>query len=199
MEETIINLFKKGDKLNMDNFRGICLLNVTGKIFNLCIQSKLSEFYENNNIFHSSQNDFIPKRSCKQHVFALTEMLQFRKKNKLNTYVFYLDLRKTFDRVPRKFIYVVMESDDVDLKTIRVIHRLHELTKLCVKLRGEYSNFFETSRGVPQGDDLSLFLFDVLLNVILKRIAKSDNVLRFGGRAAVYASVAVGTPLLLHA
>ena len=39
-------LFKKGDRMDLDNYRGITLMDVVGKVFSGILRNRLEKFYE---------------------------------------------------------------------------------------------------------------------------------------------------------
>ena len=55
----IVPIFKKGNKSDAANYRGIALLSCLGKFFNLIINSRLTEFAKTNGIFQPEQFGFI--------------------------------------------------------------------------------------------------------------------------------------------
>lgn len=120
-EGDLLNLFKKGDRSDPGNYRGIILLDTLSKLYNLTLNHKLDEYIENNNILHYSQNGFRKQRSCNMHVFSLSELLYDRKKQNKQTFVFFLDLKKAFDTVPRSIIYETLVNLGVDLQTYQNI------------------------------------------------------------------------------
>ena len=64
----IVNLFKKGDKQDLGNYRGITLLNVVGKLYTKVIDSRLSAWLDTHDRLHVCQAGFRSQRSCIDHV-----------------------------------------------------------------------------------------------------------------------------------
>ena len=42
----VMPLFKKGDRMDLDNYRGITLMDVIGKVFSGILRYRLEKFYE---------------------------------------------------------------------------------------------------------------------------------------------------------
>ena len=61
----IVSLFKKGDQEDPNNYRGIMLLNVVGKLFN-----KVLNWLEEHNKLSESQAGFRFGRSCVDNLFV---------------------------------------------------------------------------------------------------------------------------------
>ena len=56
---------------------------------------------ESNNLLCDEQNGFIKDRNCVYHLYALTNIIETRKKCKLDTYVSFIDFSKAYDRINR--------------------------------------------------------------------------------------------------
>ena len=54
----IIPIHKKGDKMNIKNYRQISLLLICGKLFEKVIFNSLYKYYESNNILNVNQSGF---------------------------------------------------------------------------------------------------------------------------------------------
>ena len=63
-EGLIVNLFKKGDKEDPGNYRGITLLSVVGKMFCKVLNNRLVHHFDKGGVFHEGQAGFRLKRSC---------------------------------------------------------------------------------------------------------------------------------------
>ena len=76
-EGLIIILFKKGDREDSGNCRGVTLLNVVGTLYSRIINSHLVKYMylELNNKLHG-QGGFKTSRSCIDNSFAHDELIQ---------------------------------------------------------------------------------------------------------------------------
>ena len=93
-EGMIISLFKKGDRGDPSNYRGITLLNVVGKLFNKVLNYRLLQWLEEHNKLSESQAGFRFGRSCVDNIFILNEVIQGRLQESKKTFCFSLILRK---------------------------------------------------------------------------------------------------------
>ena len=57
-EGLITPIFKSDDRLNCNNYRGICITSCLGKFFCLILKERLHNFMTENNILHPSQIGF---------------------------------------------------------------------------------------------------------------------------------------------
>ena len=72
-EATIVPIYKKGNKLKCENYRGIALLPTVYKILSVAICRRLVEWGER--ILGEYQSGFRPGRSTTDHIFAIRQML----------------------------------------------------------------------------------------------------------------------------
>ena len=72
-EGLIVNLFKKGDKEDPGNYRGITLLSVVGKMFCKVLNNRLVQHFDKGGVLHEGQAGFRLKRSCVDNIYIYTE------------------------------------------------------------------------------------------------------------------------------
>jgi hypothetical protein len=70
--EGLINpIFKAGNKLDPNNYRGICVSSCVGKCFCSILNKRLLSFTKQNKIIHPSQIGFIPGNRTADHILTL--------------------------------------------------------------------------------------------------------------------------------
>ena len=97
-------------------------------------------------------------------------MQKSRRKRKKMHMVF-VDLEKAFDRVPRKVMWDVLKKKDVAGAYVRVIKDMYEGVTTKIKTRAGVSESFEVKIGVHRGSTLSPYLFNLVLDELLKGVA----------------------------
>ena len=90
----IVPLYKDGDSRNVDNYRGITLLSVVGKLYTSILNNRISKWLEKENKIVDEQAGFREKRSTVDQIFILKELILARKKKKKKTFCCFLDIRK---------------------------------------------------------------------------------------------------------
>ena len=75
-EGLLVPLHKKGDKSSPDNYRGVTLLNVLGKIFTRILNNRLETWAEKYQIYIEAQNGFRQGRGTTDSIFMLHQMVQ---------------------------------------------------------------------------------------------------------------------------
>ena len=104
-EGLIVNLFKKGDKEDPGNYRGITLLNVVGKVFCKVLNEMLVTYLDRGQVLHEGQAGFRVKRNCIDNLYTLNEIVQGRLKEGKKTYTLFLDVQKVYDTVWRNGLW----------------------------------------------------------------------------------------------
>ncbi|CAB1103133.1 unnamed protein product [Ectocarpus sp. CCAP 1310/34] len=167
-EGVVVNLFKKGDKTDPGNYRGITLLNTVGKVFCKLLNDRIVGVLEKEHSISEGQAGFRKKRGCVDHVFTVGRIIQGRKRAGKPTYCFFLDVKKAYDTVWRNGLWKQLSKYGIKGKMWRVLKKMTECTKSAVMLDGELSKFFDIEQGVPQGCTLSPTLFQVFINDLLE-------------------------------
>jgi hypothetical protein len=73
-ESVIVPIYKKGDKTDCSNYRGISILSTTYKILSNILQSRLTPYSEE--IIGDHQCGFRRNRSTIDHIFGIRQILE---------------------------------------------------------------------------------------------------------------------------
>ena len=95
----------------------------------------------------------------------------FKYKNK-KLFCCFVDYTKAFDSIWREALWHKLISNGIQGKILNVIKNLYAQIKSCVFLNGEKSEFFVSTRGVRQGENLSPLLFSLFVNDIESEFLK---------------------------
>ena len=172
-EGLIVNLFKKGDREDPGNYRGITLLSVVGKVYCKVLNNRLVQCLDKGGVLHEGQAGFRVNRSCMDNVYSLNEIVQGRLREGKHTYAFFLDVRKAYDTVWRDGLWVKLWDMGVKGRMWRVIKNMYEASRSAILLEGEKSAAFRVEQGVAQGCSLSPILFSVFINGLLKDVEEA--------------------------
>ena len=88
---TIVPIFKKGNRSDCANYRGISLLFIAGKVLTSLIRVRLNDLYEQT--LRDRQGGFRKGRGCIDQIFSLRQALKRRK----STVVCFIDFAAAFD------------------------------------------------------------------------------------------------------
>ena len=148
-------------------------ISCVSKIYTSILNSRVLDKLEEQELIVDEQNGFRSERSCQDHIFVLDSIIRNRLAQDMPTFTAFIDLQKAFDCVNRDFLMNKILDYGVDGKVFSAIKSLYINTEACVKLPGGlFTNWFPTSFGVKQGDNLSPTLFSVFLNDLATEIKK---------------------------
>ncbi|KER29536.1 hypothetical protein T265_13343, partial [Opisthorchis viverrini] len=91
------------------------------------------------------------------------------------TVVVFLDLKAAFDSVDRQALWQCLWSKGVPHKFLTLIKGLYTNSRNGVKVYGKLCPEFTTSTGVRQGCPLSPFLFNFVIDTIMKDALPASN------------------------
>ena len=72
----IVPIYKKGDKSDPSNYRGITLINIVAKLFSLVLRNRINTWCENENIYRNEQFGFRNNSSTADCIFILHTIIQ---------------------------------------------------------------------------------------------------------------------------
>ena len=166
VKQLTIPLHKKGAHDHCDNFRGIALLSVPGKVFCRVIQKRLAE--RDGQLLRENQCGFRKGRGCIDQVFSLRVLAEKAREYNAPLYLCFVDLRKAYDSVNRDALWVALQKRyQVPDKLLRILKALHQDTRGAIRAYGKVSEEFSIKNGVRQGDVLAPTLFNLFFNAII--------------------------------
>ena len=169
----IIPVYKKGNKNEPENYRGITLLSCLGKLFTSILNNRLSIWAENNNVFQENQYGFRKQRSTTDCMFVLHGIIELLLNKSKPLYCAFIDLQRAFDSANRRALWFKLSQHSVSSKIINLLKSMYDNIKLCLKNitgsntlsdSGDDACFFTSKVGVFQGECLSGFLFAMFVN-----------------------------------
>ena len=165
-EGIITPIFKKGDVNDPSNYRGITLINVVAKIYSQLLLNRLTKWAEKYEKLACNQFGFQKGKSIVDCIFilhsAITKVLDSGQK----LYAVFIDYEKCFDKIERSLLWQKLLSENVSCKVVKAVRSMYITVKSCVKYKSSYSNFFDSTVGLKQGDPSSPLLFMLFVNDI---------------------------------
>lgn len=163
----IVTLYKnKGDKGDCNNYRGISLLSVVGKVFARVVLMRLQHLAER--VYPESQCGFRSSRSTIDMIFSLRQIQEKCREQNMPLYMCFVDLTKAFDTVSRTGLFTVLDRIGCPPQLLSLIISFHENMKATVQFDGETSDEFQVKSGVKQGCVLAPTLFGIYFSVLLQ-------------------------------
>jgi hypothetical protein len=135
---------------NIRQFRPICVLDIGYKWFTKVLSTRLTPF--SHKIISKNQTAFIPGRFILEGMIILHGILHELIIKKTKGVVLKLDFEKAYDKVHWDFLIDVLRQKNFHDKWIEWIKNYVEGGKVGVKINGVHGNFFNTHKGLRQGD-----------------------------------------------
>jgi hypothetical protein len=107
---TIILLPKSVEALKIQQYRPICLLNVSFKIFTKVLTNRLTSVAHR--VIQPTQAVFLPGRNIMEGVIILHEIIHEPHRKKQSGVIFKIDFEKVYDKVKWPFVRKVLEMKD---------------------------------------------------------------------------------------
>ena len=163
----ITSIFKKGDPADPNNYRGITVGHVLGKLYAIVLNARLSPWLEAHGKRASGQAGFRPGFQTVDNCFilrALVERARTRGVRGMKLYTCAVDFEKAFDSAAREKLWVALQRAGIGGCMLKAIQSMYARVPVCVKSAEGLSDCFESVIGVKQGCPLSPLLFGVLID-----------------------------------
>ena len=95
----IVNLFKSGDVLSTDNYRGLTINSSLAKLFNTIMNNRLIKFLDKYDVINDNQIGFRKKARTSDHIFIINTLFRKLSKCKNDLYLCFVDFKKAYDSV----------------------------------------------------------------------------------------------------
>ncbi len=126
----MVSLYKKGDRTNTQNYRGICLLDTTYKVYARILNRRLKTIAEA--LLSEEQTGFRKGRSCTDAIFILKRLIEERREHNKETHLAFIDLEKAFDNVRRKLLWEILERRGYPRHLIEAIKSVYRETSIIL-------------------------------------------------------------------
>ena len=131
----IVILFKEGRKSNLNNYRGITLLSMLGKILAGILNNRLWEVVNRFEILTESQAGFRKGYyRTTDHLFTLTTLIDhYTTKNKKSLFLCFIDFKKAFDKVDHELLWRKISNYGAGGKYLDIIKSMYKKVKSCIR------------------------------------------------------------------
>ena len=170
----IVNLYKgKGDKSSWDNYRGISLLGIAGKILSKVILNRLNTHLLCETV-PESQCGFRQNRETVDTIFTAKQIQEICKEKNRDLYILFVDITKVFNTVSRPGLWNILTRFGIPPNMVKMIICFHDGMNARLVNDSEGDGFPFTNTG-KQGCVLGPTLFDFLFSMMLLSAFKDSD------------------------
>ncbi|XP_024891525.1 uncharacterized protein LOC112467233 [Temnothorax curvispinosus] len=163
----ITSLYKKEDRKDMSNYRGLSVNSTLSRLFGKIIKALLED--KIGSTVSEEQSGFTAGRSCVDNLFVVQQLLKKRIAKDLETHITFIDLKKAYDSVPRNRLWQVLCDIGINSNIIQVIQEMYAKNKAYIKEGTRLSRPLIPTKELRQGCSLLPTLFNIYLEAVLKK------------------------------
>ena len=164
---------KMSDAETIQQFRPICLLRSIYKLITKTLTIRLEPYAPK--LFSIHQNAFIKKRNIMDGIFSLHELMHHTHVKKQVGIVLKLDFEKAYDKVNWDFLLNCHRVRGFSEKWCSWTKMILYNGTVCVKMNNELGNYFQSAKGVRQGDPMSPTLFNMVAECLTKMVLSAQD------------------------
>ncbi|XP_015169513.1 uncharacterized protein [Solanum tuberosum] len=176
----LILLPKRENVKSLTDLRPVSLCTFVSKIISRVLHERIATVLPC--IISKNQSGFVKGRSITENVLLAQEIIRdINLRKKFHNVVVKLDMAKGYDRVSWVFLTKVLRRFGFSEIIIDMVWRLLTNNWYSVMVNGKAFGFFQSSRGLKQGDPLSLTLFIISAEVLARGLNKLHEEANFKG------------------
>ena len=163
----LVKLPKKGDLSSCNNWRGIMLLSIPGKVLTRIILERLKTALDK--ALREEQAGFRKDRSCTDQIATMRIIIEQSLEWQSPLYSVFIDFQKAFDSVDREVIWKLMHHYGFPPKFVTIIQQLYENATCQIIHDGKLTEPFTVRTGVRQGCILSPTIFLMVIDWVMRQ------------------------------
>ena len=152
---------KKGSGESFDDYRGVTLLSVVGKIFGKVIEARLRSFCEARGLLDDAQFGFRARRACRDALLVLTETVEMAEHP---VFCGFLDIAKAYPSVWRAGMWKKLLDNGITGRMWWVLRSLYARCEVGIRVAGSVTSWYEEAVGLREGCVVSPLLFAIYIN-----------------------------------
>lgn len=167
-------IYKKGEKSEVKNYRGVTLMDTAYKIYANILNERLKKEIEKK--LEEGQFGFREERGTTDAIFVLNHVVNkelITKGGKI--FAFFADLKAAFDKIDRTKLEEMLKRAGISLRLRRRIMETYRETKNVIKVGSKRSKIFWTTKRVRQRCPMSPVLFNIYLRDLEEEMRKEQT------------------------
>lgn len=151
---------RKGERVDLRNYRPITMLNTDLKILAKILANRLREVMPT--IIRTNQVYGVKGKDIADTTLGIQETIRYTKTKRKEGYAISLDFEKAFDRVNHGYLFGILEKFGFGEHFIEWIKILYRGGITRIKCNGFLTECFKIKRSIRQGCPLSTLLYSLI-------------------------------------
>ena len=114
----------------------------------------------------------MPGKGTTDAMFALRMLMEKYREGQKELHCIFVDLEKTYDRVPREELWCCMRKSGIVEKYVQLVQDIHEGSETVVRCAVGTTKSFKVKVGLHQESALSPFLFAVIMDRLTDEVRR---------------------------
>ena len=184
----VVPIFKKGNRNDRNNYRGVCLLAMASRILARVLASRVRWWAERMGLLDDNQAGFRQGRSTADATQVMVRIQEdvgdYQKRRGIHTETAerreeqkplakLLDLRKAYPRVSRPALWSLLRRYGLNGAMMDTLMDLHETASYRVKGKEGCSEAWNPQRGLREGCPTSPVLFNIFHQAVMRRAVEA--------------------------
>jgi hypothetical protein len=161
----VFSIFKKGNRLSPENYRGISILNALAKLYDLVLAKRFILWYTPREEQAGAQKG----KGCEQQILVLRLLIDIARKCARTLYLTFVDYQKAYDKVPRLTLLKHLDRKGCGSKFLKAMASCMSQTAGAIG-----NELFWATMGVRQGASTSCPLFTFYLDQTVDALNECD-------------------------
>ena len=164
---------KKGNLTICNNSRGVSLLPTASKLLGGILIDRLVTAADEK--LRPEQAGFRKGRGTIEQIYILRNIIEQSVEWQASLYVNFVDFQKAFDSLARERIWQILRRYGIPEKFVCTIRNWYDNSESAVIYEGSISDWFKVTTGVKQGCVMSVFIFIIVLDWVMRRTVEEKR------------------------